>query len=240
MGDRSPDADRPEDRLDSWKEIAAYLNRDVTTVQRWEKREGMPVHRHVHERRGSVYAFQAELAEWAHNRSRSVPEDNTVASPNPSAFAPPSLAPEGTRTRWKIILALTAAGVAAALGITFWLQKTERFWVNPIADARFRMITDFDGVEPAAAVSRDGHLVAFLSDQDGTTDVWVTQVGSGQFHNLTRGSARDILISELRTPGFSPDGSLVTYWNRREPGSAGPRHQRVGRAGPGGPTGTIS
>jgi hypothetical protein len=39
--------------LDSWKEIAAYLNRDVTTVQRWEKREAMPVHRHVHDKRGS-------------------------------------------------------------------------------------------------------------------------------------------------------------------------------------------
>jgi hypothetical protein len=42
----------PQDRLDSWKEIAAYLNRDVTTVQRWEKREGMPVHRHIHSRMG--------------------------------------------------------------------------------------------------------------------------------------------------------------------------------------------
>jgi hypothetical protein len=46
-----------EDRLDSWKAIAAYLNRDVTTVQRWEKREGMPVHRHLHDRMGSVYAL---------------------------------------------------------------------------------------------------------------------------------------------------------------------------------------
>ena len=42
----------PEERLDSWKEIAAYLKRDVTTVQRWEKREGMPVHRHRHDRIG--------------------------------------------------------------------------------------------------------------------------------------------------------------------------------------------
>ncbi len=48
---------RPEDRLDSWKEIAAYLDRDVTTVQRWERREGMPVHRHLHDKRGSVYAL---------------------------------------------------------------------------------------------------------------------------------------------------------------------------------------
>jgi hypothetical protein len=50
-----------EDRLDSWKEIAAHLNRDVTTVQRWEKREGMPVHRHLYDRTGSVYASRAEL-----------------------------------------------------------------------------------------------------------------------------------------------------------------------------------
>jgi hypothetical protein len=44
MGDPSlgtPSAGPTEDRLDSWKEIAVYLNRDVTPVQRWEKREGM-------------------------------------------------------------------------------------------------------------------------------------------------------------------------------------------------------
>ena len=58
-----------EKRLDSWKEIAAYLNRDVTTVQRWEKREGMPVHRHVHEKRGSVYALPEELDAWMRSRS---------------------------------------------------------------------------------------------------------------------------------------------------------------------------
>ncbi len=61
MGEQSPgtlpSARASEDRLDSWKEIAAYLNRDVTTVQRWEKREGMPVHRHLHDRMGSVYRF---------------------------------------------------------------------------------------------------------------------------------------------------------------------------------------
>src|SRR2546425_10076542 len=58
----------PEDRLDSWKEIAAYLNRDVTTVQRWEKREGMPVHRHLHDRSGSVYAYGPELDAWLNTR----------------------------------------------------------------------------------------------------------------------------------------------------------------------------
>ena len=56
------------DRLDSWKEIAAYLHRDIKTVQRWEKREGMPVHRHLHDKGGSVYAFTTELYTWSQSR----------------------------------------------------------------------------------------------------------------------------------------------------------------------------
>jgi DNA-binding transcriptional regulator YiaG len=42
MGDPSLGTPKSEDRLDSGKEIAAYLKRDVTTVQRWERREEMP------------------------------------------------------------------------------------------------------------------------------------------------------------------------------------------------------
>jgi pentatricopeptide repeat protein len=64
----------PEKVLDSWKEIAAYLNRDVTTVQRWEKREGMPVHRHLHDKRGSVYALSEELDGWIQSRRSRVDE----------------------------------------------------------------------------------------------------------------------------------------------------------------------
>src|SRR6201987_3648852 len=63
-----PTVRSPEARLDSGKEIAAYLNRDVTTVQRWERREGMPVHRHLHDKRGSVYALPAELDAWQKGR----------------------------------------------------------------------------------------------------------------------------------------------------------------------------
>src|ERR1700716_1852524 len=64
-----------DDRLDSWKEIAVYLKRDVTTVQRWEKREGMPVHRHLHDRMGSVYAFSSELDAWVQSRRLRLEEE---------------------------------------------------------------------------------------------------------------------------------------------------------------------
>jgi Tol biopolymer transport system component len=220
--DTPPSARPPEDRLDSWKEIAAYLNRDVTTVQRWEKREGMPVHRHLHDRMGSVYASRADLDAWARSRNlRAAPENgNNAPSPNPPA-PPPRWAISTSRTRWKFVLPLAAAGAALAIGASLWLQKTEYFWRSPIADARFQTITGFDGMEQAASVSRDGQFVAFLSDRDGQTDVWVTQAGSGEFHNLTRGSAPGLANPLLRTPGFSPDGSLVTYWVRKQDGSKG-------------------
>jgi len=60
-----------EDRLDSWKEIAAYLNRGVRTVRRWEREEGLPVHRQVHRVLGSVYAFKSEIDAWRHAGRRS-------------------------------------------------------------------------------------------------------------------------------------------------------------------------
>lgn len=58
----------PTDRLDSWKDIATYLERDVRTVQRWEQREAMPVHRHLHDKLGSIYAFRSELDAWRRSR----------------------------------------------------------------------------------------------------------------------------------------------------------------------------
>jgi hypothetical protein len=59
------------ERLDSWKEIASYLRRDVRTVQRWEKKEGLPVYRHLHDKLGSIYAYRNELADWFNTRQQS-------------------------------------------------------------------------------------------------------------------------------------------------------------------------
>jgi TolB-like protein len=61
----------PADRLDSWKEIAAFLRRDVRTVQRWEKKEGLPVYRHLHDKLGSIYAYRNELTDWFNARQQS-------------------------------------------------------------------------------------------------------------------------------------------------------------------------
>jgi Tol biopolymer transport system component len=224
MGEPSlgtPPSEKPlEDRLDSWKAIASYLKRDVTTVQRWEKREGMPVHRHLHDRMGSVYASRTELDAWLRGRNLRPGQENGngVLSPNPPAHEGRS-AIWTALTGWKFVLVL-AAGVLA-IGASTWLHRTEYFWRSPIANARFQTLTDFDGLEQAAALSRDGNFVAFLSDRDGQMDVWVTQAGSGVFHNLTHGSVRELVNPSIRTLGFSPDGSFVTFWVRKQDGSSG-------------------
>ena len=152
MGDASleipPSETVSEKRLDSWKEIAAYLNRDVTTVQRWEKREGMPVHRHLHDKRGSVYATRAELDAWA--RSRHLPE----AQPNGSdaeglphtgpltTAAPDPVVRGSLPTRSKRVF-MAAGAITLAVVAGLWLQRTRIFLAKPY---RRREIPDCDGL----------------------------------------------------------------------------------------------
>jgi serine/threonine-protein kinase len=59
---------RFEERLDSWKAIAAHLGRTVRTVQRWEREQGLPVHRLLHSALSSVYAYTSELDDWLAGR----------------------------------------------------------------------------------------------------------------------------------------------------------------------------
>jgi TolB-like protein/cytochrome c-type biogenesis protein CcmH/NrfG len=71
-------------KLDSWKEIADYLDREVRTVQRWEKTEGLPVHRHEHQKKSTVYAYTSELDEWRKNRQpKDDPEADDTFVPEP-------------------------------------------------------------------------------------------------------------------------------------------------------------
>lgn len=75
------------DRLDSWKEIASYLRREVRTVQLWEKREGLPVHRHFHKSLGSVFALRSEIDSWKRQVSREGNSAQRTESVTPSGFS---------------------------------------------------------------------------------------------------------------------------------------------------------
>jgi len=93
---KSPDAASSPSRLQpagecltSWKEIAVYLHREVRTVQRWEKHEGLPIHRHRHRRANSVYAYKSEVNDWWNREARSIEVERvrTLSQPGPNEVA---------------------------------------------------------------------------------------------------------------------------------------------------------
>src|SRR5580704_6141819 len=92
-------------RLDNWKAIAAYLNKDVRTAIRWEKERHLPIHRMPGQKRSAVYAWTSEIDSWL----------NAVA---PAAETVPSAPAPARRFRQLWIVAPAVAvsvGIAAAL-----------------------------------------------------------------------------------------------------------------------------
>jgi tetratricopeptide (TPR) repeat protein len=100
-------ADRTRRRLESWKEIAAYLGRDVRTAQRWERRDQLPVHRLRHTKRGSVFAYPSELDAWRESRDPAVRTIDSV-----SVSAPPT-------GMWAAVLGVIAACALFVLGLAW-------------------------------------------------------------------------------------------------------------------------
>lgn len=112
----------PERRLESWKEIGAHLGRSPRTVQRWERQEGLPVHRLQHEKLGNVYAFASELdAWWESRRSRLAEEPAVPEAAEPDASPPGTPGPAAsTRPRWRGALGLAVGLIAALAGLVLW------------------------------------------------------------------------------------------------------------------------
>lgn len=198
--------------LDSWKEIAAYLDRDVKTVQRWEKREGLPVHRHQHDRLGSVHAFTDEVDAWRASRRR-VPEDageppaasDPVAGPGPAgATSGPSAGKQAPRrplsAAGAIGVAGGALGVVALAVFSGWtgvreVPRAVRFVIQPTPIESFTSL----------AVSPDGGSVVY-------------NVGP-TLHNRRIDSAHGDPIpgtERAYEPFWSPDGRQLAFFADRD------------------------
>ena len=127
-----------------------------------------------------------------------------------------SLEPKSIGPRWLAVTAMVAAvSLAVGAGWLFRGTGSSTAFSNPLAGATYSPITDFDGDELDAAITPDGRFVAFMSDREGSFDVWVNQVGTGNFTNLTQGRAGDIRLT-LQSIGMTGDGSEV--WLSGGPG----------------------
>lgn len=108
----------PHVRLKGWKRIAAYFERDESTVRRWASEKGLPVHRVSGKSRGAVYAYDIELDAWLKSHGEIAP-----------ANAPRSAMQARPRTLPKHAAGLLAAafGVAALLAAgAVWVQASHR------------------------------------------------------------------------------------------------------------------
>ena len=111
-----------DSRLESWKEIAAYLRRDVRTVQRWES-DGLPIHRHKRRHRSIPYAYKSELDAWWTSRSSVAEPDVSAPDPNPTT---PGLAvgPSGAWPLRALTAVLAVVVVVAAYGVNRAVRGT--------------------------------------------------------------------------------------------------------------------
>ena len=126
--------------------------------------------------------------------------------PSKTERASPSMAGRGI---WLASLALII--VAALFAVREW-QRPVLTSSNPLADALFTRVTDWEGSEGGAEISPDGKFVAFLADRNGEYDIWISQLGSGTFRNLTE----DVAPLQPSGPtfrkfGFSGDGTEIWF-----------------------------
>jgi hypothetical protein len=76
----------PQKTLESWKQIAAFIERSERTARRWEACEGLPVHRRGHQKHDTVFAYKHEIAAWTQHRTRLGGQDSTAIRPEPPAL----------------------------------------------------------------------------------------------------------------------------------------------------------
>jgi Tol biopolymer transport system component len=189
--ENSNPAERAERRLDSWKEIAQFLNRDVRTVQRWEKDEGLPIHRHMHQNRSSVFAFEDELANW-------------LESESPSREA----AGNGTHGAHLKKWVFGIAGVAVLVVGFFAVYPDPGVSSSQDSIVPFpQPVTGLPGHEVSPSLSPTGAQVAFTwnGSEGDNDDIYVQEISSGNPVRLTTNPAQEF------SPAWSPRGDLIAF-----------------------------
>jgi len=148
------------ERLDSWKEIAAYLKRDESTVRRWEE-EGLPVHRHPHKKKATVFAYKSELDAWRH--AGAARHDNPPATEPPGPATEPIA--ERTDRRWIMIAGI----LIVAVGLVLTLSLRARVFGGPRSGEISAIV-----VLPFKNLSGDSAQDTLA---DGMTEVLITELG---------------------------------------------------------------
>ena len=201
-----------EKPLQSWKEIAAYLERDSRTARRWEKTQGLPVRRHGDSSRASVYAYPSELDAWR-------------------AAKPPKAAVEMRQPARATLFPVLATAAMVLIAVFVVLRGPILSPSDPLAEAAdrtgmaVRLVMDDPEGDVAGTISADGRYLS-CADWD-TGNAGICDLSTGEKKVLTQyGDWND--EGAWKKSGFtdmniiSPDGSRIAYTyytSSREPGA---------------------
>jgi serine/threonine-protein kinase len=236
----SSPASAPGARLESWKEIAAYLKRDISTVQRWEKKEGLPIHRLPHDKLGSVFAFTAELDAWL-NRAiresevlespeRQVAVDSSSVAPTPGSTVASDGAAHGRHPMVGVTTALVVMLAGGAAALIWWLARgTQDAHLQP---AEIRFVVSAPPL--AAQLPRTTGDAPLAISPDGSVLVYVaTENEVSRLYQRRLSDAEAVVIAGTegaQTPFISPDGRWVGFTRFTGTGTGG-RLLKVALAG---------
>lgn len=176
------DTHHSEKPLESWKEIAAYLQRQGKTVRRWEKEEGLPVHRHSHKTRSSVYAYPSEIDAWRRTRKLSV---------EPAPVRPLWRVPLFAAT---ILLCLMMVGNGIRpVSAQQPRQIVQQVWTGP-------------GIDEIGRPSPDGRYISYINSTSvGDDKLALHDLVTGENRDLTHGGG------DADDPIFTPDGKQIVF-----------------------------
>src|ERR1051326_380007 len=186
-------AELGSDRLDSWKEIAAYFRREESTAGRGKK-DGLPVHRHKHKAKASVFAYRAELDAWWKNE----PALREVSG------SPPGIA-QPRRARWGIVAGLLTLLLAVGGMLMIRSRPPSR---SPLQTMKLFMSSEGELSYPA--FSPDGTQLAFtwVNPAQPGKEIYVKGLGSEAPKRITQTKNVD---AEDFAPTWSPDGSEIAF-----------------------------
>ncbi len=206
------DSAKDRNRLESWKQIAAHLNKSERTVRRWHETEGLPVHKHQHQQKGSVWAYPNELQEWLAAR---IVRPEAPEAPPPAAKARPYWP-------WLTVASLAAAGLAIVLPRPAPRDSKP----DPIP------LTTLPGSEYGASVSPDGKRIAFFWDQADRSKngIYTKEIGKDTVIPIAVDK-----VAYFYSPAWSPNSGTIAFLERTPSGetwlclipSSGGQRQRL-------------
>lgn len=190
-----------EKPLQSWKEIAGYLERDERTARRWEKNTGLPVRRHGAGKGSSVYAYPSELEAW---RAERQPQSDEL------------LRGRHQQRRKVAVLAVVLAVLFAAWFLTYTPILNPP---NPLVEAdgiTMRQVWAEDGPLDVGSPSPDGRYLSFVDWETG--DLAIRDLSTEENRHVTNeGSLSDPVEFAFYESIFSPDSRHIAYiWRNKD------------------------